>query len=368
MVATAAALRSTVLAYWVGYAETFVWVIHADGTIGSARIPVTATALASMIREATGDGGDTQSQIAAAMFGSSRATRSWRSLHRLLVEPVRRYLPARAGSRLTIVPHGPLLGLPFAALMDSSGRYLVESYDLHYVPAIGALQTGRPATKRTLSALLVGDPGPDAARDRALPLPALPWANREVAAIDRLLPARAVVLRGAEATEANVRRQIEGRTLLHFATHGIVQNEENLASYLALRPGGAGVDPSVDGKLTANETYGLRLDADLIVLSGCRTALGPIMGDGVIGFTRAFLAAGADSVVATMWDVADQTSYEIMRNFYSAWVGGVDKSKALRRAQLSVIRALRAGTIRVNGVALPESPRFWAGYVLVGRP
>ena len=92
------------------------------------------------------------------------------------------------------------------------------------------------------------------------------------------------------------------------------------------------------------------------------------MGDGVIGFTRAFLAAGAESVVATMWDVADQTSYEVMKSFYASWVGGADKSAALRRAQLSVLRALRNGTIRVNGVALPESPRLWAGYVLVGLP
>jgi CHAT domain-containing protein len=120
--------------------------------------------------------------------------------------------------------------------------------------------------------------------------------------------------------------------------------------------------------LTANETYHLHLDADLIVLSGCRTALGPIMGDGVIGFTRAFLAAGATSVVATMWDVADQTSFEVMKSFYGTWTGGATKSDALRKAQLAVIAALRAGKIRTRGVALPESPRLWAGYVLVGQP
>ncbi len=111
------------------------------------------------------------------------------------------------------------------------------------------------------------------------------------------------------------------------------------------------------------------------MLSGCRTALGPIMGDGVIGFTRGFLAAGASSVVATMWDVPDQTSFEVMRGFYRAWVGAggatsraAGKSRALRQAQLAVLRALRAGKIQVNGVTLPESPRLWAGYVLVGEP
>jgi CHAT domain-containing protein len=375
--AAAARMRSTVVAYWVSPEETFVWAVKPDGSMASARVPVTATALAKMIHDATGAGSSSQAQMAALMLRRRSDVRPWRALYRTLLEPIRRHLPA-AGGRLTIVPHGPLFGVPFAALVDPAGRYLVESYELHYIAAIGALRVAAPAAgaptvaapaARGASALLVGDPGPEAARDRLMPLPALPWADREVSAIDRLLPARAVVLRGRQATEANVRQQLEGRTLLHFATHGIVQNEEHFASYLALRPSDDRRDASdADGRLTANETYGLHLNADLIVLSGCRTAMGPIMGDGVIGFTRAFLAAGAASVVATMWDVADQTSFEVMRSFYGAWVGGADKSRALRRAQLSVIRALRAGTIRVNGVALPESPRFWAGYVLVGQP
>ena len=359
--------RSTVVAYWVGASETFVWVVHGDRTIATARIAVTASDLAVMVQNAVG--GSAQSQMAAATLGAGSAGRPWRSLHRLLVEPIARHLPTRTGSRLTVVPHGPLFSLPFAALRDAGGRYLIESYEIHYVPAIAALR-GSAATKpkSPVTALLVGDPGAEAARDRVTPLPPLPWADREVAAIDRMLPSRATILNGAAATEAGVRERIGGVTLLHFATHGIVQNEERLASYLALRPGDGQPGDAGDGRLTAEETYGLRLDADLIVLSGCRTAAGPINGEGVIGFTRAFLAAGASSVVATMWDVADQTSFEVMRTFYGAWTGGADKSAALRRAQLSVLQALEAGKIRVNGVPLPESPRFWAGYVLVGAP
>ena len=109
-------------------------------------------------------------------------------------------------------------------------------------------------------------------------------------------------------------------------------------------------DAMTDGRLTADETYDLDLDAELIVLSGCRTALGPIMGDGVIGFTRGFLAAGASSVVATMWDVPDQTSFEVMRAFYRALVGtggtpnrAVGKSRSLRQAQLDRAARARAG-------------------------
>jgi CHAT domain-containing protein len=316
------------------------------------------------------------------MLGAGSAGRPWRELYRLLIEPIRAHLPTAAGSRLTIVPHGALFGLPFAALRDTRGRYLVETYDVHYVPAIAALRAPTPsAGAAAVSALLVGDPGAEAARDSLIPVPALPWANREVRTIATLLRSPATVLVGADATEANVRSQLKSRTLLHFATHGIIQNEERLSSYLALRPAAAAAASAAstasqprengeasDGRLTANEAYGLHLDADLVVLSGCRTAAGPIIGEGVIGFTRAFLAAGASSVVATMWNVEDQTSFEMMKSFYAAWVGGADKSRALRRAQLSVLQSLRAGKIRVNGVALPDSPRLWAGYVLVGNP
>ncbi len=375
MVATAARLRSTVVAFWVSDTETFVWLVSPGGRLATARIDVTAADLVSLVRDATGAGQATS----GLLVGAGRGARPWRALYQLLLAPVRQHLPTTAGSRLTIVPHGPLFGLPFAALRDPADRYLVETYDIHYVPAIGALSYTSRA-RRASTALLVGDPSPDAGRDRVLALPALPWAGREVEAIAGMMTsARPTVLTGSAATEAGVRQSVAGKSLLHFATHGIVQNEERLSSYLALSggqlPEGRPEDATTDGRLTADETYDLHLDAELIVLSGCRTALGPIMGDGVIGFTRGFLAAGASSVIATMWDVPDQTSFEVMRGFYRAWVGtgsatnrAAGKSRSLRQAQLSVLRALRAGKIQTNGVTLPESPRLWAGYVLVGEP
>jgi CHAT domain-containing protein len=140
----------------------------------------------------------------------------------------------------------------------------------------------------------------------------------------------------------------------------------------AASPGLHRTDALTDGKLTADEVYGLRLHADLVVLSACGTALGPMSGDGVIGFTRAFLYAGARSVIATEWNVPDQTGYEVMRRFYRFRKASNDTSEALREAQLSVLGALRTGKVRVQTpggmVALRENPLFWAGFVLVGRP
>jgi CHAT domain-containing protein len=285
-------------------------------------------------------------------------------LERRLIAPIRHLLPARTGSRLTIVPHGPLFAVSFAALLQPSGTYLIETYDLHYVPAIATLAGSSPARRPAAAgALLVADPGPLAAEPGSEPLPALPWARREVDAIRAALPGPAEVLAGADATEARVRDAMAGRRVLHLATHGVVSNERTRPSFLALHPAAGG-----DGRLSADEIYELSLDADLVVLSACRTALGPVEGDGVIGFTRAFLTAGARSVVATQWDVSDRATYEVMREFYARRGRGASTSRALRGAQLALLDRLRRGAMRLDGAVAPETPRLWAGFVLSGEP
>ena len=364
--AVAARHRSTILAYWVGPAAVSIWVVRPDRAPALVRVPVLPSRLTSLVRATAGLGGD--GGAARGLLMTDRAQRApWRDLERLLIAPVKDLLPRQPASRLTIVPHGPLFALSFAGLRGADGRTLLEAHDLHYVPAIGALVEPTAARASGASAvdgaLVVGDPGPLQTEPGMEPLPALPWARREVAAVRSALGGRATVLTAADATESAVRAALTGRRVLHFATHGVVSNATTTPSFLALHASAEG-----DGRLLADEVYDLRLDADLVVLSACRTALGPVEGDGVIGFARAFLAAGARSVVATQWDVSDRVSYEVMREFYARRAQGASKSRALRGAQLAVLRALRAGTIRIDGVALPETPRLWAGFVLTGEP
>src|SRR5207249_10600559 len=143
-----------------------------------------------------------------------------------------------------------------------------------------------------------------------------------------------------------------------------------LASFLALSPGGSG--PGQDGLLTAQNVYGLDLHANLVFLSACRSGLGQLSGDGINGLTRAFLYAGTPSVIASLWDVADETAYRLVTAFYRAWLGGSDKARALRSAQRSLLHALRAGQVKVHtpygDIALPEDPVYWASFVLQGEP
>jgi CHAT domain-containing protein/tetratricopeptide (TPR) repeat protein len=391
MIATARRLQSTLLTYWVGPTGTFAWVISPRGAVNATRIDVPSMKLDSLVADAA-EAVNSTAAFGGLAVGTASQTRPWRELYGLLIRPIRQYLPVGANRLLTIVPHGPLFRVSFAALQDEKGQYLIERYRVHYTPAIGVLQfTARANAAAPRQALLIGDPG-GLTSDSGDAMPALPWARKEVAEIAAMLPEGAPhVLVDDQASEASVRAKLEGMDLIHFATHGVIQQQRSLTSYLALRGGSdttarlgssSGtpidgtpdkLDASNDGRLTAEEVYNLRLQARLVVLSACSTALGPMTGDGVIGFTRAFLFAGASSVIATEWDVPDEAGYELMRRFYrhrTAAPGA--ESLALRAAQIGVIQALRKGTLKVTtpsgDVALPEHPLFWAGFVLVGEP
>jgi CHAT domain-containing protein len=434
-------LGSTVLSYWVGPEATHIWVVVASGEVTSVRVDVTRRRLASLVRqtwtvtdrpkrgdeaapvdpspgsrqpgaERTGPAAD-ESEAETPADGAAEA---WsprvrgpglvtlgegarvasQALYRLLVGPVEHLLPA-PGSLRTIIPHRELFQLSFAALLDRSGTYLVERHALHYVPAGVVLQLTRPRADAPSSAsryLLVADPGALPHARNGSPLPPLPGMRREVASVARLLPAgRVMSLTGARAIEPNVRRFMNDRTVLHFATHGVVRADAPLESFLALdtgrlasspaarRPAGArdrdatatlAASTADDGRLTSWEIYGLDLRADLVVLSACRTGVGKVSGDGVVDLARAFLYAGTPSVVATLWDVADEPAARLMPQFYRALGRPVDKARALRHAQLSLLRDLRAGKVHVASdtgqLTLPEHPALWASFILVGEP
>jgi CHAT domain-containing protein len=302
---------------------------------------------------------------------------AWRALYTLLIAPVKADLPNGDGALLTVVPHDVLSSLSFAALQDAKGRYLIEDFTLHYAAAGALFQfTGeRRPRARPAALLMVADP--NAARRSTLdaPLPRLPGARIEAAAIARQLPAtRVLSLTDAAATESAVRQYAPSRSVLHFAAHAIVSSDDPFGSYLALgRPAaGAAADGyATDGVFTAQDIYTLPLAADLVVLSACRSASGTVAGDGVASFARAFVYAGAASVIASVWDVADEPSNRLLPAFYRAWLGGATKASALRQAQLRLLADLRAGRVTVKTpvglVPVPEHPVFWAGFGLFGE-
>jgi CHAT domain-containing protein len=295
-------------------------------------------------------------------------------LYDILIQPIRGVLPKTPGALLTIVPQGPLLNVSFAALQNSQGRYLLEDYALHYAPAGAVLQFTAPKKRpnaRTGPMLVVADPALPKLSNLDRPLPRLPGARDEAAQIARLVPAsRLTMLQDGVATETRARDAMAGKAVLHFATHAIVRDDEPFASFLAL--GGSEGSSQGDGLLTSREVYGLDLDADLVVLSACRSAAGSVTGDGISAFARAFIYAGTASLVASLWDVADEPTNRLLPDFYKTWLAGESKSRALRAAQLRLLRDLRAGRVRITTpagvVSIPEHPVFWAGFALFGEP
>lgn len=363
LVASAARLGSTVVSYWVTDTDLYVWVVTGTGHVASRRVPVLRSRLAALVRATTPGGGR-----------APEAARAWHELYGYVIAPIAPALPTAPGALLTIVPHGPLLSLSFAALPNARGRYLLEDYTLHYVPA-GALLTytasRRRPDARSAPLLAIADPLPPRRSALDVPLVRLPGARREAAAVARLPRAGGVrILQDDQATEAHLRDALASSAVLHFATHAIVRNDDPLASFLSLTASGRTSES--DGALTAREVYDLRLHADLVVLSACQTAGGIVTGDGVATFARSFLSAGAATLVASLWDVADEPTPQLLPRFYEAWQGGASKAAALRSAQLRLLDELRRRRIRVatplGPVTVPEHPVFWSGFMLFGEP
>lgn len=374
LIATAARLSSTMVAYWVGDDETFVWVVDRSGRIESRRIQVTRARLIRLVRETQPFGTADADARGDAPIVLASGDAAWRQLYALLIAPIRPLLPTAPGALLTIVPHDVLSRVSFAALKSPRGRYLLEDYTLHYTPAGALLQftaARRQPGARTGSALLVADPTMPrrSALDEALPR--LPGTRVEARAIEGYLGrGHSTLLQDAAATEAQVRALSGDRAVLHFATHAVIREDKPFESELMLAA--SGIDSASDGRLTAAEIYELRLHADLIVLSACRSAAGGVAGDAIAAFTRAFLYAGTATLVASVWDVADEPTNRLVPAFYRAWLDGAEKAAALRSAQLHLLEDLRAGRVKVTTelgpVMLTEHPVFWAGFLLFGEP
>jgi CHAT domain-containing protein len=379
---------STLLEYFLGRDRVFIWVITPQGEIHAAVASVPASELAALVDQARrGLRADTGAQEwdeaersaddallgRPATHAPARARGNprppLRRLHQALIEPVQEWLPRDPEVPVTIVPHGKLFLLSFAALPDAGGRYLVERHPIHYSPAIGVLRhvEAREHHAAVPRVMLVGNPSMPAPRE-GRPLPALPGAAREARAIGRLFPSDQVtLLLGPRADEARVRELAPRQAILHLATHGVVRDDAPLESLLVLAPSGAR-DAAGDGFWTVREVLAERLDADLVTLSACNTGLGRVSGDGVFGLGRAFLAAGASSLVVSLWRVADVVAGDQMERFYRELRReGRGKAAALRRAQIETIRSLRAGRVRTpSGKVLKEDPAYWAPFILVG--
>ena len=285
-------------------------------------------------------------------------------LYESLLKPAEAQLRGR--TNLLIVPDNTLWDLPFQALVNSANRFLIEDAAISYAPSLTVL---REMTKRRKveaahasppTLLALGNPlvGSETLK-RALTLrdgklDPLPEAEEEVKALGRLYGAtRSKVYIGAEAREDRVKGEASRAKILHFATHGILNNASPMYSHLALADGGAGED----GLLEAWELMQLDLHADLAVLSACETARGRFgAGEGMVGLSWAMFMAGVPSIVVSQWKVESAGTRDLMVNFHRGLISSkFRKSEALRQASLKIMKNPQT-----------SHPFYWGGFVIVG--
>ncbi len=266
-----------------------------------------------------------------------------RDAYKLLIEPIADLLPENPEQPVIFIPQGELFLVPFPALQNPDGKFLIEQYTLQVAPSIQTLSLKESSQiLNTEPALIVGNPSP--MPESLLPLPG---AEAEAKNIAEIL--RTPVLSGAAATETAVTQQMADAKLIHLATHGLFDDQQGLQSSLAFAS-----SEEESGFLTAEEILDLKLDADLVVLSACNTGRGKITGDGVIGLSRSFLLAGASSTLVSLWYIPDESTANLMTEFYRNLQDNPNKAQSLRQAMMTMMKE-------------NSHPRHWAGFILVGQ-
>jgi CHAT domain-containing protein len=350
--------RDALLAYGVGDSSTSLWVITQRTWTHVALPP--RRALRTRIELFRRGLADPATADARSTHAASHA------LFETLVAPA---LPLLRGvDHLIVAPDGALALVPFEALLAESvdrdgaapkNAYLVERWAVSYTPSASALAT-RMASPREQSRggiVALGDPmfAPDSGR--ATPtLQPLPNTAAEMATLEQLAGHRPItVLTGRDATRERWLQlaELSRASLIHVATHGEANEAEPERSGLWLAAHGA--EPP--GFVSVADILALRLRAGLVTLSACETGLGRLEGgEGVVGLTRAFLAAGSQSVMVSLWKVNDRSTALLMDRFYRGYLAkGAAGSAALANAKRALLRD-----------SSTRSPFYWAPFVLIG--
>lgn len=316
-------------------------------------------------------------RFAALLEGGADPGELARGLGRALLDEAVGELGAEV-TRLVVVPDGALHRMPWDALRLANGSRLVERYSVTLAPSAAVVSAlwrrarDPGAVPGPVRLLAFGDPAfaatpanrgdgdvawTEAAQvmrsafDATGGLPRLEASAREVELVARYAPEAEVRLRETASAAYLRRADLAPFRVLHFATHALVDERTAARTALALAPG-----EGESGFISPGELAALRLDADLVVLSACRTARGVLVeGEGVLGLTGPLLQAGARAVVATSWRIGDQATVAFVHSFYDALALGLPVADALRTAKLD---ALERGA----------KPNEWAVFTAVGDP
>ena len=272
-------------------------------------------------------------------------------MYDLVIAPFSHLIKA---DELIIVPDRSSFWIPYAALVNQHSRYLSETLRIRLVPSLTSLRLLAECPEShhsTSGALLVGNPWVETVRIKDnKPFPQLPGAEQEAEMIGQILNIKPLI--GKDATKDQVLSRLNSVSLVHLAAHGCPETGEIILSPNLtdlIRP------KEEDFLLTMADVLDLKLRAKLVVLSCCYSARGQINAEGVVGIARAFLGAGARSVIASLWALNDEATLEFMKHFYEHLVAGQSASKSLHHAMKWMRESEEFKAVK-----------YWAPFVLIG--
>ena len=388
--AIASQLNSTLVEYSISDRDLRIWVISPDGKITFRYVPfntlsrpIDETAESTRVQASLdrSRGISQNPDIVNRVRGIQDSVRSpfsetplpttpqgrtlnpqLQETYQLLIAPIADLLPQDPNQKVIFIPHRELFEIPFAALQDKEGTYLIEKHTILTSPSIALLditRQNRQQKQTSNESLIVGYPEMPTQFERLqaiIPRQSIKNTLQEAQTIAKKYNTQAIT--GKEATETLIKEKMQNAKLIHLASHGLLNEHQgmvNLPDNLSKIPGAIALTPSDqdDGLLTASEIIDMKLNADLVVLSACETGRGDITGEGVNGLSRAFLRAGASNLVISFWKVPDDTTLDLMLEFYQQLETTPDKAIALRQAMLNTMKKH------------PE-PRHWGGFTLTG--
>ena len=283
-----------------------------------------------------------------------------RALSDILLSPLEKHLENSAINLITIIPDGPLHGLPFAPLkLPSSVSPLIKDYALSYAPSLminRSLSERLRQTETSHSTNVLVLANPINSNYSNMNLANLPYSQEEAMTIKSIAKENVTLLLSEKATKDNLQNELSKTySILHFATHGLLNKHEPSLSGLALS-----TSNTLDNDLWLSpEISNSDISADLVILSACDSSLGKsISGEGLFSLSRAFIEGGANQVIGTLWRVQDNSTSALFNNFYSyLFDQNLGVAEALQKAQLALY---------LNNDNDWSDPYYWAGFQLLG--
>lgn len=344
--------------------ELLIWVIKPTGEIALRQVNLKSLwqkeniSLSDLVAGSRGRMGTqhrNNKEIKVSPIEEDISKKDLQKLHEILIQPISDLLPNQPDKHIIFIPQGDLFFVPFAALQDTKGQYLIEKHTIATAPSIQVLdllyQRKQQNQGLVKDVLIVGNPimpsKPLQPGENPPETFNLPGAEQEAKQIAGIFNTQA--LTGKAATETAIVQRMPQAKIIHLAASNVRSKEGEFSDVLAL-----GTSELDDGWLTSEEIINLNLKAELVVLSGNDTAIGKVTNDGVIGLSRSFFTAGATSVIGSLWSVSDMETAFLMTEFYQELSKNPDQAAALRQAMLTTMKKY-------------PNPMSWAGFILIGN-